>query len=101
MGSPGMPDRGDIEYVTNPERPARMALKVHGDEKSINAGVPIKPVQEHLGHSSITVTMDRYAHLYPEARRTVAAVLDGLIADVSDVENRTEADQTRFGSQSR
>ncbi len=70
----------------------------------INAGVPIKSIQEHLGHSSITVTMDRYAHLYPEARQTVAAVLDDLIAGVSGIENRTEsnrsgpdADQTRFG----
>jgi integrase len=49
----------------------------------INAGVPIKSIQEHLGHSSITVTMDRYAHLYPEARQTVAAVLDSLIASGS------------------
>jgi integrase len=59
----------------------------------INAGVPIKSIQEHLGHSSITATMDRYAHLYPEARQSVATVLNGLIADASVVQNRTEADQ--------
>jgi integrase len=67
----------------------------------INAGVPIKSIQEHLGHSSIAVALDRYSHLYPEARRHVATVLDNLIADV---ENRTEsnesgpdADQTGLG----
>jgi integrase len=56
----------------------------------INAGVPIKSIQDHLGHSSITVTLDRYSHLYPEARKHVASVLDGLIADV---ENRTESNE--------
>jgi integrase len=73
----------------------------------INAGVPIKSIQEHLGHSSITVTMDRYAHLYPETRQNVAAVLDNLIADIPTGANRTEsnksgpnADQTRFGTES-
>jgi hypothetical protein len=47
--------------------------------------------------------MDRYAHLYPETRQAVAAILDGLIADAQNAENRTEsnvsgpdADQTRF-----
>jgi integrase len=53
----------------------------------INAGVQLKSVQEHLGHSSITTTIDRYAHLYPEARQAVAAVFDGLIAGVSGVGN--------------
>jgi hypothetical protein len=37
--------------------------------------------------------MDRYAHLYPEARQAVAAVLDDLIAGASGIENRTEPDQ--------
>ncbi|MDA2980129.1 MAG: site-specific integrase [Actinomycetota bacterium] len=58
-----------------------------------NAGVPIKSVQEHLGHSSIVVTMDRYSHLYPGTRRHVATVLDDLIANADGRDNGTEADQ--------
>jgi integrase len=45
----------------------------------INEGVSFKAVQEHLGHSSIVVTLDRYSHLNAENRRQVAAVLDNLI----------------------
>lgn len=60
----------------------------------INTGATIKSVQEHLGHSSVTVTIDRYAHLYPETRRKVAAALDDLIADVLDADNRTESNRT-------
>jgi integrase len=35
----------------------------------------VKEVQEHLGHSSITVTFDRYGHLFPENLDRLA---DGL-----------------------
>jgi len=38
-------------------------------------GVPLKTVQELLGHSSIEMTM-RYAHLSPDARRDAVRVLD-------------------------
>lgn len=39
-----------------------------------------KVVQEHLGHSSIVITMDRYGHLYPEDRSKVADALDAAFA---------------------
>jgi len=85
------------------------ALRIHDMRHTaasllINAGVPMKSVQDHLGHSSITVTMDRYAHLYPETRKHIATVLDDLIGDAMVAENRTEGDQisaqTRFGRES-
>jgi site-specific recombinase XerD len=38
-------------------------------------GVPIRTVQELLGHSTIEMTM-RYAHLSPDARRAAVEVLD-------------------------
>jgi hypothetical protein len=54
----------------------------------IAAGAHPKAIQSHLGHSSITVTLDRYGHLFPadldrladrlEAARNVA--LDRLAA---------------------
>jgi hypothetical protein len=38
-------------------------------------GVPIRTVQELLGHSTIEMTT-RYAHLSPDARRNAVKVLD-------------------------
>jgi integrase len=48
----------------------------------IAQGCQPKFVQEHLGHSSITVTMDRYGHLYPEARTEVADAFDRAYSSV-------------------
>jgi hypothetical protein len=45
----------------------------------------MEEIKEHLGHSSIRVTSDRYGHLFPSARASVADALDatyrGHIAD--------------------
>ena len=38
-------------------------------------GVPLKTVQELMGHSAIEMTM-RYAHLGPNARRDAVRLLD-------------------------
>jgi integrase len=51
----------------------------------INQGLHPKIVQEHLGHSSIVVTMDRYGHLYDTDTQRLADALDaaystGLVA---------------------
>ena len=34
---------------------------------------------EHLGHSSITVTMDRYGHLFPDEKDRLARGLDDVL----------------------
>ncbi len=47
-----------------------------------------KAVQLHLGHSSITVTMDRYTHLFPSH-------IDALIRRLDDIRARNLAAQTR------
>lgn len=39
-------------------------------------GVPLKAVQELLGHSTMDMTM-RYAHLSPDVRRDSVKLLDG------------------------
>lgn len=41
------------------------------------AGVPLKAVQEYLGHTDVKMTM-RYAHLAPEAKVAWLQVLDGV-----------------------
>jgi integrase len=44
-------------------------------------GVPIKVVQEVLGHSSVSVTMDVYSHVLPDMQEKAAAAMDGLLSD--------------------
>jgi integrase len=54
----------------------------------IAQGAHPKAIQNHLGHSSITVTMDRYGHLFPSDMEALAVALD-------DVRSRAVADQMR------
>lgn len=42
----------------------------------ISQGAHPKAVQAHLGHSSISVTMDRYGHLFPSDMEALAEALD-------------------------
>ena len=53
------------------------------------AGANPKAVQTHLGHSSITVTMDRYTHLFPSD-------IDHVIRRLEDI--GLEAPRTRSSS---
>jgi integrase len=45
---------------------------------AIAAGAHPKAIQARMGHASITVTLDRYGHLYPDVDEAVAAGLDVL-----------------------
>jgi integrase len=42
----------------------------------IAAGVQAKALCEFMGHASITITLDRYGHLFPGAHAEAAALLD-------------------------
>ena len=44
------------------------------------AGVPLKVVSETLGHSSIAITADVYAHVTPELRREAADAMDRALS---------------------
>lgn len=46
----------------------------------IRDGASPKEVQHHLGHSSITVTMDIYAHLYGDTRDAISDRLERIFA---------------------
>src|SRR5439155_24386577 len=46
-------------------------------------GRHMEEVKEHLGHSSIRVTSDRYGHLFPKARQELADGLDALFRSTS------------------
>jgi integrase len=43
-------------------------------------GIPAKMVQERLGHSTITMTLDLYSHVTPEMAKLAAESLNGLMA---------------------
>jgi integrase len=45
---------------------------------AIRVGAHPKAIQARMGHASITTTLDRYGHLFPEQDATVAARLDDL-----------------------
>jgi integrase len=47
----------------------------------LGAGVPLKVVSDALGHSTIALTADTYAHLTPELRREAADAMDRALAD--------------------
>ena len=42
-------------------------------------GVHAKVVQERLGHSNISMTLDTYSHVLPELEQAAAAHFDGLL----------------------
>jgi integrase len=46
-------------------------------------GVSFKAIQEILGHSDIRITMNLYAHLYPEAKREAADRMDAILKPVA------------------
>lgn len=43
------------------------------------AGIPVRDVQDQLGHSTVLTTLRTYVHAVPEAQRIVASTLDGIL----------------------
>jgi integrase len=46
----------------------------------IASGVNLKAVSTYMGHASITITLDRYGHLFPGNEAEAAKLLDAYIA---------------------
>ena len=46
----------------------------------IAAGVNSKAVSTYMGHASITITLDRYGHLFPGNEAEAARLLDDYLA---------------------
>jgi integrase len=57
----------------------------------LSAGVHPKVVQERLGHSTISITMDIYSHVMPGMQEEAAAKLDTLFQAASDAASETAA----------
>lgn len=50
----------------------------------LSEGVPMKVVQEILGHSSYQLTANTYSHIAPELRHDAARRLDALFLEGSE-----------------
>jgi integrase len=46
----------------------------------IAAGVNTKALSTYMGHSTITITLDRYGHLLPGNEQEAAALLESWLA---------------------
>jgi integrase len=49
----------------------------------LHAGVPVKVVSERLGHSSVSTTLDVYAHVLPDMQEAAAAAADAILERVT------------------
>ncbi|MDP9364334.1 MAG: tyrosine-type recombinase/integrase, partial [Chloroflexota bacterium] len=59
-------------------------LRHTGATLLIANGVPAKVVAERLGHASIAITLDLYAHVQEGMQRDAAARLEGLLRGARD-----------------
>jgi integrase len=50
----------------------------------LQAGLDMYKLQKHLGHKSITTTLDRYSHLLPEGLRETTAAMERAFETASD-----------------
>ena len=57
-------------------------------------GRHMEEIKDHLGHSSIRVTSDRYGHLFPAARKALADGLEAVFQTASS-ENPADIPRTR------
>ena len=56
-------------------------------------GLSFKAIQETLGHSDIRITLNLYAHLYPEAAQQVADRMDEILVPVAPDVAPTRSDK--------
>lgn len=76
--------RRDTEPVAAPGEELGKTPRVHDMRHTcaawmIAAGVPLAVIQRHLGHESITTTIDRYGHLEPEHLAVAATALSSAL----------------------
>jgi integrase len=60
----------------------------------LTQGVHPKIVQERLGHSQISLTMDTYSHVLPSMQKDAAAKLDGMFTKLQKRERKQVASGT-------
>lgn len=83
-GRPIHPDRFAREFVKTVERSDLPRIRLHDLRHTwavlaLLAGVHPKVVQERLGHSNISITLDTYSHVLPTMHTDAAEQVAGLI----------------------
>ncbi|MFL5864797.1 MAG: site-specific integrase, partial [Solirubrobacteraceae bacterium] len=63
----------------------------------IAAGVNPKALQTFMGHASITVTLDRYGHLFPGSESRSAVLLDAYLAESHERARNASIDDADCG----
>jgi hypothetical protein len=58
----------------------------------IAAGVNAKALSTYMGHCSITITLDRYGHLFPGNEGEAAGLLDAYRARLAPVSRQSCTD---------
>jgi integrase len=75
---------GQNEYRKLVKQAGVRLIKFHGLRHTcatllLQVGVPIKVVQERLGHKRIEITLNTYAHALPSMQQDAAAKLAALL----------------------
>jgi integrase len=63
-------------------------------------GVPLRTIQELMGHATIAMTL-RYAHLAPEVTRDAVTLLDGVAPGATAQQTRTDSGRRRPNGRSK
>ena len=91
-GTPLNPQTVTHAFAKTIKRAGMSSIRLH-DLRHIHAtmllkaGVHPKVVQERLGHSSITTTLDIYSHTVPGLQKAAAQHLDTLLSDLGKAKN--------------
>ncbi|MGA9313211.1 MAG: site-specific integrase [Solirubrobacteraceae bacterium] len=77
-------EREDAEGII-PEHDRIKPIGLHDSRHTavshwLDAGIPIDKVSKYMGHASITITIDRYAHLLPGGEAEAAEILKDYYA---------------------
>ncbi len=86
-GGPVRPRNVSKEFTRIVERAGARKVSFHSlrhthASQLLKDGVHVKVVSERLGHSSISITLDIYAHTMPNMQADAAARIDAALAGV-------------------
>lgn len=80
--------RGMCRYLGLPDAITPKSLRHFHATTLLRAGVPVKTVQQRLGHATARMTLDVYAHVLPEDDEPAAAVVAGVLSAAGPVRDQ-------------
>jgi integrase len=72
-------------------------MPTHVRESHDAAGVNAKALSSYMGHSSITITLDRYGHLMPGNEDAAAELLDAYLTRADTTARFAQLNPMRCG----